>query len=91
MNIDIGQDLEVVLMMVVSALFVAIGSGAMSGPLCLLIAFTFWASVVFCIAQCRKADPEETQRNSGLTFLRDRDRHALSIGWILYSPRWSYG
>jgi amino acid transporter len=36
-----------------AALFVAIGSGVMSGPLCLLIAFVFWASVVFSVAQCQ--------------------------------------
>ncbi|KAL4884582.1 amino acid permease/ SLC12A domain-containing protein [Aspergillus karnatakaensis] len=36
-----------------AALFVAIGSGVMSGPLCLFLAFLFWASVVFCIAQCQ--------------------------------------
>ncbi|KAJ0424043.1 amino acid permease/ SLC12A domain-containing protein [Aspergillus carlsbadensis] len=36
-----------------AALFVAIGSGVMSGPLCLLLAFIFWATVVFCIAQCQ--------------------------------------
>ena len=36
-----------------AALFVAIGSGVLSGPLCLLIAFIFWASVVFCISQCQ--------------------------------------
>ncbi|KAL2808417.1 amino acid permease/ SLC12A domain-containing protein [Aspergillus granulosus] len=36
-----------------AALFVAIGSGVMSGPLCLFLAFIFWASVVFCIAQCQ--------------------------------------
>jgi len=54
-----------------AALFVAIGSGVLSGPLCLLIgmsllyrsgedfanyaAFLFWASVVFSIAQCRES------------------------------------
>ena len=52
-----------------AALFVAIGSGVLSGPLCLLVgecltktmrviahdqAFLFWASVVFSIAQCRE-------------------------------------
>ncbi|KAL2836088.1 amino acid permease-domain-containing protein [Aspergillus pseudoustus] len=36
-----------------AALFVAIGSGVMSGPLCLFLAFVFWASIVFCIAQCQ--------------------------------------
>lgn len=36
-----------------SALFVGIGSGVMSGPLCLFLAFIFWASVVFSVAQCR--------------------------------------
>ncbi|KAL2868401.1 amino acid permease/ SLC12A domain-containing protein [Aspergillus lucknowensis] len=36
-----------------AALFVAIGSGVMSGPLCLFLAFIFWASVVFSIAQCQ--------------------------------------
>ncbi|KAJ4345390.1 uncharacterized protein N0V89_011520 [Didymosphaeria variabile] len=36
-----------------AALFVAIGTGVMSGPLCLLLAFIFWASVVFSIAQCQ--------------------------------------
>jgi amino acid transporter len=36
-----------------SALFVAIGAGIPSGPLCLLLAFLFWATVIFCIAQCR--------------------------------------
>ncbi|KAL5334342.1 amino acid permease/ SLC12A domain-containing protein [Aspergillus crustosus] len=36
-----------------AALFVGIGSGVMSGPLCLFLAFLFWASVVFCIAQCQ--------------------------------------
>ncbi|KAK8068769.1 hypothetical protein PG994_005385 [Apiospora phragmitis] len=35
-----------------AALFVAIGSGVPSGPLCLLIAFIFWACVVFSIAHC---------------------------------------
>ena len=39
-----------------SALFVAIGAGIPSGPLCLLIAFLFWATVIFAIAQCRKRD-----------------------------------
>jgi len=55
-----------------AALFVAIGSGVLSGPLCLLIgmsllyqhggnfanyaAFLFWASVVFSIAQCRESE-----------------------------------
>ncbi|KAL4969641.1 amino acid permease/ SLC12A domain-containing protein [Aspergillus stella-maris] len=36
-----------------AALFVGIGSGVMSGPLCLFLAFIFWASVVFCVAQCQ--------------------------------------
>ncbi|KAK8845633.1 hypothetical protein IAR55_006349 [Kwoniella newhampshirensis] len=36
-----------------AALFVAIGSGVLSGPLCLLIAFVFWASVVYSVAQCQ--------------------------------------
>ncbi|WWC68368.1 uncharacterized protein I206_102293 [Kwoniella pini CBS 10737] len=36
-----------------AALFVAIGSGVLSGPLCLLIAFIFWATVVWSIAQCQ--------------------------------------
>ncbi|KAL3466699.1 amino acid permease/ SLC12A domain-containing protein [Aspergillus heterothallicus] len=36
-----------------AALFVAIGSGVMSGPLCLFLAFIFWATVVYCIAQCQ--------------------------------------
>ena len=38
-----------------AALFVAIGSGVLSGPLCLLVAFIFWATVVFSIAQCRES------------------------------------
>jgi hypothetical protein len=45
-----------------SALFVAIGAGIPSGPLCLLLAFLFWATVVFCIAQCRKSDALYTIR-----------------------------
>ncbi|KAK2805089.1 hypothetical protein FQN50_006334 [Emmonsiellopsis sp. PD_5] len=36
-----------------AALFVGIGSGVMSGPLCLLLGFIFWVSVVFSIAQCQ--------------------------------------
>ncbi|KAL6231033.1 hypothetical protein BDW75DRAFT_233944 [Aspergillus navahoensis] len=36
-----------------AALFVGIGSGVMSGPLCLFLAFIFWASVVFSVAQCQ--------------------------------------
>ncbi|RJE18744.1 hypothetical protein PHISCL_08918 [Aspergillus sclerotialis] len=36
-----------------AALFVAIGDGVPSGPLCMLIAFIFWASVIFSIAQCQ--------------------------------------
>ncbi|KZN87201.1 General amino acid permease [Penicillium chrysogenum] len=36
-----------------SALFVGIGSGVMSGPLCLFLAFIFWATIVFSIAQCQ--------------------------------------
>ncbi|KAJ4245020.1 hypothetical protein NW762_014227 [Fusarium torreyae] len=36
-----------------AALFVAIGSGVRSGPLALLLAFIFWAFVIFCIAQCQ--------------------------------------
>ncbi|WRT65955.1 uncharacterized protein IL334_002906 [Kwoniella shivajii] len=36
-----------------AALFVAIGSGVLSGPVCLLIAFLFWATVVYSIAQCQ--------------------------------------
>ncbi|WWC63552.1 uncharacterized protein I303_106156 [Kwoniella dejecticola CBS 10117] len=36
-----------------AALFVAIGAGVLSGPLCLLIAFLFWASVVYSVAQCQ--------------------------------------
>ncbi|KAF4962611.1 hypothetical protein FSARC_9389 [Fusarium sarcochroum] len=36
-----------------AALFVAIGSGVRSGPLALLLAFIFWAIVIFCIAQCQ--------------------------------------
>ncbi|RBR25608.1 uncharacterized protein FIESC28_01571 [Fusarium coffeatum] len=35
------------------ALFVAIGKGVQSGPLCLLLAFIFWVTVVFSIAQCQ--------------------------------------
>ncbi|KAF2639693.1 hypothetical protein P280DRAFT_550394 [Massarina eburnea CBS 473.64] len=35
-------------------LFVAIGSGVMSGPLCLLLAFLFWVTVVFSVAQCQQ-------------------------------------
>ena len=45
-----------------AALFVAIGTGVMSGPLCLLLGFIFWATVVFSIAQCR-AYKIETQSN----------------------------
>ncbi|OQD71062.1 hypothetical protein PENPOL_c001G05294 [Penicillium polonicum] len=36
-----------------AALFVGIGSGVMSGPLCLFLAFIFWATIVFSIAQCQ--------------------------------------
>lgn len=36
-----------------AALFVAIGSGVPAGPLALLLGFTFWASVIYCIAQCQ--------------------------------------
>ncbi|KAL2813927.1 amino acid permease/ SLC12A domain-containing protein [Aspergillus cavernicola] len=36
-----------------AALFVAIGSGVMSGPLCLFLAFLFWATIVFSVAQCQ--------------------------------------
>ncbi|RTE80911.1 hypothetical protein BHE90_004622 [Fusarium euwallaceae] len=36
-----------------AALFVAIGSGVRSGPLALLVAFVFWAFVIFCVAQCQ--------------------------------------
>ncbi|KAL4928486.1 amino acid permease/ SLC12A domain-containing protein [Aspergillus undulatus] len=36
-----------------AALFVGIGSGVMSGPLCLFLGFIFWASVVYCVAQCQ--------------------------------------
>ncbi|KAI4729971.1 putative amino acid transporter [Aureobasidium sp. EXF-10728] len=36
-----------------AALFVAIGSGVTSGPLCLLCGFVFWATVVFSVAQCQ--------------------------------------
>ncbi|RSL50948.1 hypothetical protein CEP53_008612 [Fusarium sp. AF-6] len=36
-----------------AALFVAIGSGVRSGPLALLVAFVFWACVIFCVAQCQ--------------------------------------
>ncbi|OJJ00289.1 hypothetical protein ASPVEDRAFT_149252 [Aspergillus versicolor CBS 583.65] len=36
-----------------AALFVGIGSGVMSGPLCLFLGFVFWASVVFSVAQCQ--------------------------------------
>ncbi|KAM0214167.1 hypothetical protein ACHAQI_003791 [Fusarium lateritium] len=36
-----------------AALFVAIGSGVLSGPLCLLLAFLFWVTVVFSVAQCQ--------------------------------------
>ncbi|WWD22589.1 hypothetical protein CI109_107082 [Kwoniella shandongensis] len=36
-----------------AALFVAIGAGVLSGPACLLIAFLFWATVVYSIAQCQ--------------------------------------
>lgn len=38
-----------------AALFVAIGYGLLSGPLALLLGFTFWCSVVFCVAQCRES------------------------------------
>ncbi|TYJ56746.1 hypothetical protein B9479_002516 [Cryptococcus floricola] len=37
-----------------AALFVAIGSGVVSGPLCLLVAFIFWCSVVYSVAQCQQ-------------------------------------
>ncbi|KAL4913701.1 amino acid permease/ SLC12A domain-containing protein [Aspergillus aurantiobrunneus] len=36
-----------------AALFVGIGSGVLSGPLCLFLGFIFWASVVYCVAQCQ--------------------------------------
>ncbi|KAK4939818.1 hypothetical protein LTR10_019991 [Elasticomyces elasticus] len=36
-----------------AALYVAIGDGVLSGPLCLLIAFLFWVSVVYSVAQCQ--------------------------------------
>ncbi|KAF4428889.1 Amino acid transporter [Fusarium acutatum] len=36
-----------------AAFFVAIGSGVLSGPLCLLLAFIFWVTVVFSVAQCQ--------------------------------------
>ncbi|KAJ4017589.1 hypothetical protein NW766_003654 [Fusarium irregulare] len=36
-----------------AALFVAIGKGVQSGPLCLLLAFIFWVTVVFSVAQCQ--------------------------------------
>lgn len=42
------------------ALFVAIGYGVTSGPLALLVAFIFWATVIFFIAQCRKTLPSTT-------------------------------
>ncbi|WVQ79668.1 hypothetical protein IAT38_001768 [Cryptococcus sp. DSM 104549] len=36
-----------------AALFVAIGSGVLAGPLALLIGFLFWSTVVYCVAQCQ--------------------------------------
>ncbi|CAH0052283.1 unnamed protein product [Clonostachys solani] len=36
-----------------AALFVAIGSGLTGGPLALLLAFLFWATVVFSVAKCQ--------------------------------------
>ncbi|RSM02437.1 hypothetical protein CDV31_010939 [Fusarium ambrosium] len=36
-----------------AALFVVIGAGVRSGPLALLVAFVFWAFVIFCVAQCQ--------------------------------------
>ncbi|ORY25456.1 putative amino acid transporter [Naematelia encephala] len=36
-----------------AALFVAIGSGVLSGPLALLLGFLFWVTVVYSVAQCQ--------------------------------------
>ena len=37
-----------------AALFVAIGSGVVNGPIALLVGFLFWSTVIYSVAQCRK-------------------------------------
>lgn len=56
-----------------AALFVAIGYGVLSGPLCLLLAFIFWASVVYSIAQCRRLPVSST------LISRNGDRHSIPL------------
>uniref|UniRef100_A0A8H7K7P5 Amino acid permease/ SLC12A domain-containing protein n=1 Tax=Bionectria ochroleuca TaxID=29856 RepID=A0A8H7K7P5_BIOOC len=51
-----------------AALFVAIGSGLTGGPLALLLAFLFWATVVFSVAKCRKRSPY-LMKHLGIWFL----------------------
>ncbi|WVR04390.1 hypothetical protein IAU60_001392 [Kwoniella sp. DSM 27419] len=36
-----------------AALFVAIGAGALSGPLALLLGFMFWVTVIYAVNQCQ--------------------------------------
>lgn len=76
-----------------SALFVAIGSGVLSGPVCLLVAFSFWATIIFCVAQCRKSFTIiGTQPRAVLIQIcRDRNRQLVTFRWFLYSSSSSHG
>lgn len=76
-----------------SALFVAIGSGVTSGPLCLLCGFVFWATVVFSVAQCQTEIVTLLPLDGSYIRLAGRmvdPALGVTAGWNLFFSQTSY-
>ncbi|KAK4703898.1 hypothetical protein P7C70_g2309, partial [Phenoliferia sp. Uapishka_3] len=71
-----------------TALFVYMGSGLLSGgPANLLLAYTWWTSVIFCIAECQKEIV--TFWPTDAAFTRNASRYidpaaGFAVGWNMY-------
>lgn len=81
------------LLIVRSSLFVAIGSGVSSGPLCLLIAFLFWATVVFSVAQYQTEIVTLLPLDGSFVRLAGRmvdPALGVTAGWNLFLSQTSY-
>ncbi|KEQ91163.1 hypothetical protein AUEXF2481DRAFT_48389 [Aureobasidium subglaciale EXF-2481] len=76
-----------------ASLFVGIGSGVSSGPVCLLLAFIFWVTVVFSIAQCQAEIVTLFPLDGSFVRLASRmvdPALGVTAGWNLFFSQTSY-
>ncbi|KAI5236555.1 putative amino acid transporter [Aureobasidium subglaciale] len=76
-----------------ASIFVGIGSGVSSGPVCLLLAFIFWVTVVFSIAQCQAEIVTLFPLDGSFVRLASRmvdPALGVTAGWNLFFSQTSY-